>query len=65
MEFVSRFSVPFVRDAEPEPFECKTCGATYALDRQACPECDGFSIGYRDSWLERELDDVAATENTH
>lgn len=34
-----------VRNAEvEEPYECKDCGATFALDRQTCPECDGCDI---------------------
>ncbi|MFH5798130.1 hypothetical protein [Haladaptatus sp. CMAA 1911] len=36
-------------------FECKSCGASYELDRQACIDCGGHCIGYSDFWLRREL----------
>ncbi|WP_435179203.1 hypothetical protein [Halorussus sp. AFM4] len=25
-------------------YECKTCGATFTLDRQTCPDCGGCTI---------------------
>ncbi|WP_162224140.1 hypothetical protein [Halorussus salinus] len=27
-----------------ESYECKNCGATFSLDRQTCPDCDGCVI---------------------
>ncbi|WP_266076061.1 hypothetical protein [Haladaptatus caseinilyticus] len=42
--------------ADPTRFECKSCGTRYELDRQACVECGGYCLGYRDSWL-NQLDD--------
>mgnify|MGYP006283330809 CR=1 FL=1 len=66
MRFVSRAALEFHREpeVEPERFECKACGSTYELNRQECPECGCFCIGYRESWLERELDDAGPTEST-
>ncbi|WP_227355093.1 hypothetical protein [Haladaptatus salinisoli] len=46
-------------------FECKGCGTPYELDRQVCAECGGCCIGYRDSWLERELGERASRSRTY
>ena len=29
------------------PFECHRCGAAFEMNRQQCPECDGFDIRRR------------------
>ncbi|USZ68704.1 hypothetical protein NGM10_02945 [Halorussus salilacus] len=37
----------------PEPegvYECEDCGARFDLDRQRCPDCEGYSID-RVDWL--------------
>ena len=31
-----------------EAYECKTCGATFTLDRQTCPDCGGCTIDRTD-----------------
>ncbi|WP_205427362.1 hypothetical protein [Halorussus sp. MSC15.2] len=31
-----------------ETYECKTCGATFSLDRQTCPDCGGCTIDRTD-----------------
>ncbi|ESP88380.1 hypothetical protein [Candidatus Halobonum tyrrellensis] len=28
-------------------FECHRCGASFEMNRQQCPECDGFDIRRR------------------
>jgi rRNA maturation endonuclease Nob1 len=40
-----------VRDAvmdpdrdDPLPYECRTCGARFELQRQVCPECGGYTL---------------------
>lgn len=54
MGFVSRASLG-LGHADSTRFECKSCGASYELDRQMCTECGGHCIGYRESWLREEL----------
>jgi ribosomal protein L37E len=29
---------------DPRPYECKTCGAHFRLQRQVCPECGGYTL---------------------
>lgn len=29
---------------EPDPYTCRTCEATFAVEHYRCPECGGFSV---------------------
>ena len=29
---------------DPLPYECRTCGARFELQRQVCPECGGYTF---------------------
>ncbi|WP_227376001.1 hypothetical protein [Haladaptatus halobius] len=64
MRFVRRMGLDFGSPG-PARFECKGCGTPYELDRQVCTECGGCCIGYRDSWLERELGERASRPRTY
>jgi rRNA maturation endonuclease Nob1 len=55
MSTLSRVRAAFTMSTEDErhPYECTNCGARFALQRQVCPECGGYSLD-RTEWCSGE-----------
>jgi rRNA maturation endonuclease Nob1 len=55
MSTLSRVRAAFTTSTEDErhPYECTNCGAQFALQRQVCPECGGYSLD-RTEWCSEE-----------
>ena len=46
MSTLGRVKTAFTRAdrGESDPYECKSCGARFRLQRQVCPECGGYTF---------------------
>jgi rRNA maturation endonuclease Nob1 len=50
MSTLTRIRAAFTtsNDGKRRPYECTSCGARFALQRQVCTECGGYSLDRTD-----------------